>query len=277
MRAAPLPRDLRQATEAALDRGLGWRKTPATVRPYLALMAKFAVSLALLPTVRTDAMTVKCSTALRNLQPAKLDLEVRAIWGQCPCKWTDPKQRGAFQKCALRAARALVAKGELPLACLQSVVRSATRSTCGLLGRGATCCTYPPIVPQAVSCRVLTDNSTGTAGHRCVSLGGSLGASPSCYDACAPPGMAFCAPSDVDARLDAAMKKAEQDIARAQGAPFNTEDPEQAALLLALSPYELPCYTSGTATRDSLPDLSLPPRFRVDAGRPGGTGALSRP
>ncbi len=35
--------------------------------------------------------------------------------------------------------------------------------------------------------------------------------------------------------------------------------------------------TSGTATRDSLPDLSLPPRFRVDAGRPGGTGALSRP
>jgi hypothetical protein len=173
---------------------------------------------------------------------ARVDLEVRSIWAQCPCDWLDARQRSAFKKCVLTAARIAKTRAALSPACFRLVVESAKRSTCGLLRRRAgTCCTYPA-GSRAAECHVKVGSSGRSAGALCRAAGGMLGHTPSCYDSCPPRGLRVCEPAETDVAIGPATAQAEEDIARSRGAAFDPDDPEQAALLLALIGRRMPCY-----------------------------------
>lgn len=169
--------------------------------------------------VRVEAIKARCAKALGPLADAKMDGYVEDAWKQCPCSWSDVSQRIPFKKCIAAAAKALVANGEMPNACKADVKQSATHSTCGLVAEGGVACCFP----LSAKCKILHGGT-----DLCTSLGGTVGAAPSCYDACPPQGTPVCSSEPADE--DTAFATAQQDIASAQGAPFDITDPEQASL-----------------------------------------------
>jgi hypothetical protein len=215
---------------------------------------------------------LRCSSELGALAEAKLDDAVDTAWQRCPCDWTARRKaaqsaRRAFGRCVKATARTLVNEHELAPSCYREVAGSARHSTCGRAG-AVTCC-----VPTAERCVVLSsapeyrpvsvvDPRTGlpssptglsqpvtvTGAERCDALpGASLGKSPSCYDACPPPGKSACT---TEQDTDAAMQRAKARIAAAQGTPFDGTDARQVGLLLLQTPHEHPCFLAGRITKD---------------------------
>jgi hypothetical protein len=197
-----------------------------------------------------------CESMASPIAAARLDLEVRSIWAQCPCDWHDNRQRSIFKRCVSERARVARIRDGLSPACFRLLVESAKRSTCGLLRKGAgTCCTYRP-GSRAAECHVKLGSLGRSAGAFCRAAGGMLGQTPSCYDSCPPRGVRVCEPAETDAGIGPATAQAEEDIARSHGAAFDPDDPEQAALLLTLVGRLMPCYAV-QPTLDFLPDAPL--------------------
>lgn len=96
----------------------------------------------------------------------------------CSCEGTT---RGAHRRCVRDLANAAVRAGELPSRCRSSVVRFASRSTCGAREGAVTCCATTAsgrdtcgIARSAAACAA---SRGGT---------GDVGATESCHDACVP-------------------------------------------------------------------------------------------
>ena len=91
--------------------------------------------------------------------------------GSCPC--ASASDHGQYVKCVAAVANAAAAAGTLPTSCKGAVKKCAAKSTCGKPGF-KTCC--------LTTCKLTKDEPT------CLAKGGSVGACPSCCDACTPGG-----------------------------------------------------------------------------------------
>jgi hypothetical protein len=98
---------------------------------------------------------------------ARLEVE-----NSCDC--VGASSHRVYVSCARDVVRARVASGALPSDCKRDVSRCASRSTCGRPG-AVTCCT---IRNGESRCRVRRD------ARQCTQAGGTVGACPSCCDAC---------------------------------------------------------------------------------------------
>jgi hypothetical protein len=198
-----------------------------------------------IPRYRDCPVTMNGSPAPPALADAVFEQALVEIWKQCPCNPEDPPTALNFSRCTHAALKALAASGNAPVdfstsdgrRCYHALDKAAKRSTCRKPanpdGTGHIACCLPH-----GRCKILRSP------ERCTSRGGTVGSSPSCYDACPPAGMDVC--QDISG-LDAAFDRAQRDIEAAQGTPYNFQDPSQNGLLAYAAPHELNCHLPLTA------------------------------
>jgi hypothetical protein len=95
----------------------------------------------------------------------------------CPCETAS--NHGQYVRCVVAWTKQALADGTLPRACKKSLRKGAARSTCGKPHVFVTCCRGGD--GGATSCSIKTASV-------CTRLGGTLGVTSSCLDACLAPG-----------------------------------------------------------------------------------------
>jgi hypothetical protein len=229
----------------------------------------FAAAGVVIPALTAGATDLPASgRCLRNpVNGAFVQIFRQAVAEHCPCA-TDLPSKAAYRTCVSGILRQALADGVLPRECKFTAKRAALKSSCAQPGR-ATCC------------RDTGDGSPSCSLSRdCALFHRTVGATSSCYDACAgPPACdpAQLTPGVIDAKRDAAVAKWQ-----AAGRQVDWTDELFRRWLVSQIPIELGCRlepfapssvaalgtssvqtaaltTSGTGTCGPAPEACMPP------------------
>lgn len=122
---------------------------------------------------RPSAAAARCD--LRGSDAASVGAAVTTARAECPCD--SFSTRDAFRNCVRDVADDGIASGSLPRRCRNEVMRYARRATCGTRPGKVACCRGDN------SCALVAPGDRCTASRNGT---GRVGATESCYDACAP-------------------------------------------------------------------------------------------
>ena len=117
------------------------------------------------PVMAKKPLKPDCAAALSSVQSV--------VAGNCDC--ATAVNHGQYVRCAGKVVKGLVADGTLGKSCKGAMVRTFAKSSCGK--------------PDAVTCCVVRNGETACAVKKtatCTKLGGTVGATAFCADACVP-------------------------------------------------------------------------------------------
>ena len=203
--------------------------------------------------IAVPSLGAECDTPLA---PALLDRAVETVWSECePCKAPQPRARPL--ECAKSVVKRLVRESLLPSApphrsaCAEKVLESVARSSCGRHRDRVVCCL--PRGRGNVACGLAPKRTGMTPAAICErDFGGTVGISPSCYDAC-PVGR-ICGAEDLTEERHTRATNAAIVTLGQHGYEHDASDPDYLGLMVQQARQELGCQLPITVGYDGSDD-----------------------